>query len=129
VLIELIKKRNMTVRDVLYQVAIGRGHMLVVGGPKEVADQLQEIFENEGSDGFMILPPTLPGGLEDFVELVLPELRRRGLFRDDYEGATFRDDLGLPRPNNQFLPQKPVARASGAARGEQRSKALIDIDH
>jgi alkanesulfonate monooxygenase len=128
VLIELAKKRNMTVRDILYQVAIGRGHMLVVGGPETIADQLQEIFENQGSDGFMILPPTLPGGLEDFVELVLPELRRRGLFRDDYEGATFRDDLGLPRPKNQFQ-QRNRARTSGSAHPASRPKVPADLDH
>jgi hypothetical protein len=55
-------------------------------------------FENNAADGFNILPPYLPGGLEDFVDLVVPELQRRGLFRTEYEGATLRDHLGLARP-------------------------------
>ncbi|HEY0183141.1 MAG TPA: hypothetical protein VGC09_10070, partial [Rhodopila sp.] len=53
-------------------------------------------------DGFLVQPPVLPGGLDDFVELVIPELQSRGLFRVDYEGATLRENLGLPRPPNQF---------------------------
>jgi hypothetical protein len=73
----------------------------VVGTPESIVDQLQEWFEAEAADGFNIMPPYLPGGLDEFVELVIPELRRRGLFRSEYEGPTLRDNLGLPRPVNQ----------------------------
>jgi N-acetyl-S-(2-succino)cysteine monooxygenase len=75
---------------------------VIVGTPVQVADALQERFEAHGADGFNIMPPTLPGGLDDFVALVIPELRRRGLFREDYEGATLRENLGLPRPADRF---------------------------
>ena len=70
--------------------------------PEQIADQLEEWFINDAADGFNIMPPYLPGGLDDFVELVIPELRRRGLFRTEYEGRTLRENLGLPRPTNQF---------------------------
>jgi hypothetical protein len=64
---------------------------------------MEEWLETEGSDGFTIMFPYLPGGLEDFCDLVVPELQRRGLFRIDYEGTTLRENLGLPRPRNRFF--------------------------
>ena len=70
----------------------------MVGTPARIADQLQQWFEEEGADGFNIMSPWLPGGLDDFIELVLPELRRRGLFRREYAGSTLREHLGLARP-------------------------------
>ena len=76
----------------------GRGHLSLVGSAADVADQLQAWFEQGGADGFNIMPPTLPGGLDDFARLVVPELQRRGLFRTRYEGRTLRDHLGLARP-------------------------------
>jgi len=57
--------------------------------------------------------PWLPGGLEEFVDLVVPELQRRGLFRTEYEGKTLRENLGLPRPGNRFFPPSPSGRGSG----------------
>jgi len=77
-----------------------------------VADQLQQWFEEEGADGFNIMSPSLPGGLEDFIELVLPELRRRGLFRTEYEGKTLRDNLGLRRPVSRYAGAQAAARAA-----------------
>jgi N-acetyl-S-(2-succino)cysteine monooxygenase len=70
----------------------------VIGTAADVADALQESFERGGLDGFTILPPVAPGGLEMFVDHVVPELRRRGLFRANYAGSTLRDHLGLERP-------------------------------
>ena len=70
----------------------------------------EEWFENEAADGFNILPPWLPGALDDFVDLVIPELQRRGLFRTAYEGSTLRENLGLPRPG-QPLDRRPRAGA------------------
>jgi hypothetical protein len=61
-------------------------------------DQLEERFANFGADGFNVMPPVLPDGLTDFVELIVPELRRRGLFRKEYEGRTLRENLGLRHP-------------------------------
>ena len=61
------------------------------------------VRHGEGADGFLVQPPILPGGLDDFVALVIPELQKRCLFRTEYEGRTLRDRLGLPRPTNRYL--------------------------
>jgi FMN-dependent oxidoreductase (nitrilotriacetate monooxygenase family) len=74
----------------------------ITGTPAQVADFMEEWFETRAADGFILMFPTLPSALEDFVELVVPELRRRGLFRDDYEGPTLRENLGLPMPVNRY---------------------------
>ena len=63
---------------------------------------MEQWFVEEAADGFNIMPPYLPGGLDDFVELVMPELQRRGLFRTEYEGRTLREHLGLPRPASRY---------------------------
>ena len=68
-----------------------------------IADQMEEWFFTEACDGFNIMFPYLPGGLDDFVDRVVPELQRRGLFRLEYEGRTLRENLGLPRPENRFF--------------------------
>jgi hypothetical protein len=69
-----------------------------VGGPKEVADQLEETFVANACDGFVIATTHVPGGYADFVKYVVPELQRRGLFQQDYAGKTLRENLGLTRP-------------------------------
>ena len=71
--------------------------------PATIADQMEEWLVSEASDGFNIMFPYLPAGLDDFVDRVVPELQRRGLFRREYEGATLRENLGLPRPENRFF--------------------------
>jgi alkanesulfonate monooxygenase len=76
----------------------------MVGTPRTIADEMQEWLESEGSDGFNVMFPFLPAGLDDFVDRVVPELQRRGLFRRTYTGPTLRDHLGLPRPANRFFP-------------------------
>ncbi|PZM14886.1 LLM class flavin-dependent oxidoreductase [Rhizobium tubonense] len=99
---ELIRRiadeNNFSIRQLYQWIASARGHFTIIGSAVQVADTLQEWFENEGADGFNILPPWLPTGLNDFVELVVPELQRRGLFRTAYEGKTLRENLGLPFP-------------------------------
>jgi len=97
-LLELARREGLTVRDLYLRIAGARGHWQVVGTPTQIADQLEERFQNYGADGFNIMAPTLPGGLTDFVRLVVPELRRRDLFREEYEGQTLRDHLGLRVP-------------------------------
>ncbi|TYP79309.1 LLM class flavin-dependent oxidoreductase [Paenibacillus methanolicus] len=87
-----------TIREVYEQIAGARGHREIVGTPAQIADQLEEWFLNEGADGFNIMPPTFPEGLRDVVELVIPELQRRGLFRTEYESDTLRGNLGLSLP-------------------------------
>ncbi|NQX67482.1 NtaA/DmoA family FMN-dependent monooxygenase [Paenibacillus alba] len=83
-------------------------HRLVYGSPSQIADQLEEWFAKEACDGFVITPPNSAGGLEDFVQNVIPELQIRGLFRYEYEGTTLREHLGLSRPQSRFQ----AARAS-----------------
>jgi FMN-dependent oxidoreductase (nitrilotriacetate monooxygenase family) len=95
VLYEMAKRENMTLRDLYNLTAAARGHWVVVGTPKKIADTLEEWFVEKAADGFNILPPYFPGAFADFVDLVIPELQRRGLFRHDYEGTTLRDHFGL----------------------------------
>jgi FMN-dependent oxidoreductase (nitrilotriacetate monooxygenase family) len=76
---------------------------VIVGSPYQVADYLQDWFERETCDGFNIMPPYIPGALDDFCELVIPELQKRGLFRTEYEGKTLRENLGLRRPGSRYI--------------------------
>ncbi|AJE47047.1 alkanesulfonate monooxygenase [Celeribacter indicus] len=98
VLTDTARRENMTIRELANHIAGTRGHNLVIGTPTEIADQMEEWFASEAADGFNIMPQALPGSLSDFVDLVIPELRKRGLFRDEYEGTTLRENLGLPWP-------------------------------
>ena len=95
---QIADENGFTIRQLYQHVASARGHFTVVGTPQGIADTLQEWFEKEGADGFNILPPWLPTGLEDFVDLVIPELQRRGLFRTAYEGTMLRHHYGLAPP-------------------------------
>ena len=79
-----------------------RGHALVIGTPEHVADVMEHWFLNGAADGFNVMPAWLPGSLDDFVDLVIPELQRRGLFRTEYEAMTLRENLGLPMPVSRF---------------------------
>ena len=74
----------------------------MIGTPADIADGLEQWFTAGAADGFNILPLTFPRGLRDLVDLVVPELQRRGLFRAEYEGHTLRENLGLPRPVNRW---------------------------
>jgi FMN-dependent oxidoreductase (nitrilotriacetate monooxygenase family) len=89
-----------SIRELAVQMVQNRGHWRVVGTPAEVATVMQRWFDGEACDGFNILAPFHPGGLSEFVEGVVPELQRRGIFRDEYSGFTLRDHLGLGRPAN-----------------------------
>lgn len=102
--ISLARRENLTIRQLYLRIAGARGHWQLVGTPVQIADQLEERFVAYGADGFNVMAPTLPGGLADFTRLVVPELRRRGLFRTEYEGTTLRDHLGLKRPAARALP-------------------------
>ncbi|OAH57842.1 MULTISPECIES: LLM class flavin-dependent oxidoreductase [Bacillaceae] len=97
----LVERENLkTLREVYERISGARGHREIVGTPSQIADQLEEWFLNEGADGFNIQPPTFPDGLNDIVDLVIPELQRRGLFRTEYESNTLRGNLGLSVPVN-----------------------------
>jgi len=98
---ELARREHLSIRQLYLRIAGARGHKQVIGTPAQIADHMEEWFVSGAADGFNVMPPYLPGGLSDFVELVTPELQRRGLFRRDYEGRTLRENLGLRRPSNR----------------------------
>jgi alkanesulfonate monooxygenase len=100
--IRLAQKENLTVRQLAQRLG-GYGGLAFVGTPATIADEMQQWLDEQGSDGFNVVFPYLPQGLDDVVERVVPELQRRGLFRQEYEGTTLRDHLGLPRPENRFF--------------------------
>jgi N-acetyl-S-(2-succino)cysteine monooxygenase len=100
-LLERTKRQNPTIRE-LYQEVAGMGGFCLIGTASEIADVMQDWFENGACDGFNITPTHLPGGCEDFVSLITPELQRRGLFRKEYAGRTLRENLGLKRPVNRY---------------------------
>ena len=112
---DIARKRNFTIRDLYLWVAGARGHWTIIGTASSIADQLQAWFENEGADGFNLMPPVLPTGLDDIVEHLVPELQRRGLFRTEYEGTTLRENLGLERPANRYAVTRTARAASAAA--------------
>src|ERR1700754_4804638 len=91
-------KTNPSTRDFLTYSERAKPYSAVVGGPKEVADQLEELFVGRACDGFVIAATHVPGSYADFVTHVVPELQRRGLFHTDYTGKTLRENLGLKRP-------------------------------
>ncbi len=101
-LVELARTNNLTIRQLAQKVGSYSG-LAFVGTPSSIADEMEAWLDGRGSDGFNIMFPWLPGGLDDFVDLVVPELQRRGLFRREYEGRTLRENLGLPRPGNRFF--------------------------
>ena len=100
--IDLARRENLTVRQLAQRLG-GYSGLAMVGTPGTIADEMEEWLASEGSDGFTVMFPYLPGGLDDFVERVVPELQRRGIFRREYEGRTLRENLGLNRPANRFF--------------------------
>lgn len=95
---ELAKKENLTIRQLLLRLAGGRGHQTIAGTPKQIADQMEAWFREQAADGFNVMPQLMFGGLEDFIQFVVPELQRRGLFRREYTGSTLRAHYGLAAP-------------------------------
>ena len=106
--IALAQREGLTVRQ-LAQRGAGYGGLTIAGTPATIADQMEEWLMTGACDGFNVMFPFLPAGLDDFVDKVVPELQRRGLFRREYEGVTLRENLGLPRPANQFFAQRRAA--------------------
>lgn len=102
-MIDRARRDNLTVRQ-LAQIAGGYGGLAFTGTPGSIAEQMEEWLFTGACDGFNVMFPYVPGGLDDFVNMVVPELQRRSLFRNEYEGRTLRENLGLPRPGNRFFP-------------------------
>ena len=108
-LLEAARRENMTLWELCLHNAGPRGHLLAVGTPEQVVDVMEHWFRDGAADGFNVMPAWLPGSLTDFVDMVIPELQRRGLFRTEYEGATLRENLGLPRPASRWRTMEMVA--------------------
>jgi FMN-dependent oxidoreductase (nitrilotriacetate monooxygenase family) len=96
-------REKLTWRDMVNLAGAARGHWVILGTPEEIADILQDWFEDYACDGFNILPAYFPGAFQDFVDLVVPILQDRGLFRRDYTGTTLREHLGLARPPSRLF--------------------------
>jgi len=103
ILATIARSENLTVSQLYKRIAGSRGHHQVIGSAKQVADTLEQWFVEKGADGFNIMPPILPESLEDFVNLVIPELQKRKLFRTSYESSTLRENLGLKHPVNRYV--------------------------
>ena len=104
--VSISKDENLTLAQVAKRFAASKAHWTLKGTPKEIADELEEWFTSGAADGFNLLPAIAPGTLNDFVDLVVPELQRRGLFRKEYEGKTLRENLGLARPLDKSARKK-----------------------
>ena len=98
VLLDMARREKMTLRDLYNVTAAARGHWVIYGTPKRIADTLEEWFVAGLADGFVVMPAYFPGAFDDFVDRVVPELQRRGLYRTEYAGTTLRSHLGLERP-------------------------------
>lgn len=99
---EMAERDNMTIRELYKYVAGSRGHHIFVGTPEQLADKMQEWVDTKACDGFNIMPPLLPEGIEVFVDQVVPILQERGVFRKEYEGTTLREHFGLEKPVNRY---------------------------
>ncbi len=108
--VKVIRDEKLTVRQAYQRVVSDFGTPVVKGSAVEVADVLEDWYRAKACDGFVITFPMVPVGLRNLVDLVVPELQRRGLFRTEYAGTTLRDHLGLLRPAN---PQFETAPRSG----------------
>jgi len=100
IFLEMARRGNLTIRQLYLSIAGGNGHRMVIGTPADIADAMEEWFHGGAADGFNLLPTWLPGGLDEVVDQVIPELQRRGLYRTAYEGATLRENLGLAWPEH-----------------------------
>jgi FMN-dependent oxidoreductase (nitrilotriacetate monooxygenase family) len=99
---EKARKANLTLRDIYNQIAVARGYLVACGDAAAVADVMEEWFVDRACDGFILVPSYFPAAFDEFIDLVVPELQRRGIFRREYSGYTLREHLGLPVPPNRY---------------------------
>ena len=109
VILNLVRRDKPTLRQLLAYLAGARGHFVTAGTPEQIADLIEDWFNDGAADGFNIMPPLLPLQFDVFAAEVVPILRRRGLFRSEYTGTTLREHYGLPWPNSAFDPEAPAA--------------------
>jgi FMN-dependent oxidoreductase (nitrilotriacetate monooxygenase family) len=102
---------NLTLRQTYQRVLPSMGHIIFKGNPVQIVDQMEEWYKTKACDGFNVGTPVMPRGLTDFVDLIIPELQKRGLFRREYTGKTLRENMGLPMPRNQFFSHDAVIAA------------------
>jgi alkanesulfonate monooxygenase SsuD/methylene tetrahydromethanopterin reductase-like flavin-dependent oxidoreductase (luciferase family) len=107
--VNLARKGNLTVRELLKALGGGVGHRIIVGTPEQIADDIAAWFAAGAADGFNLMPDVLPSGLATFVDEVVPLLQKRGIFRRDYEGTTLREHLGLARPPSRYADRDATA--------------------
>ncbi|WP_216909142.1 LLM class flavin-dependent oxidoreductase [Nocardia noduli] len=105
----IVERERPTVRGLLHRLAGARGHRVFAGTPEQVADTIEEWFRNGAADGFNVMPPYYPGGLEVFARTVVPILQERGIFRTEYTGTTLRDHFGLTRPESRYARRPALA--------------------
>jgi hypothetical protein len=115
----MAQREGLTLRQLGQRTAFARGHAVVVGTPERIADEMQAWVSNGAADGFNIMPPMLPEGLETFTTQVVPILQERGLFRTDYDDGTLRERYGLPLAEPRSL--SAVERPAGAAESDEAS--------
>jgi FMN-dependent oxidoreductase (nitrilotriacetate monooxygenase family) len=108
----IVERERPTLRRLLHRLAGARGHRVVAGTPEQIADTITEWFTQGAADGFNVMPPALPAGLDAFAEHVVPILQERGLFRTEYSGTTLRDHLGLDVPENRYTAARKAAEAA-----------------
>jgi alkanesulfonate monooxygenase SsuD/methylene tetrahydromethanopterin reductase-like flavin-dependent oxidoreductase (luciferase family) len=108
-ILRLIDEEHLTLRQLYLRYGAARGGEVVRGTPSQIADYMEAWFRGNAADGFMLTFSLVPEGLDDFISLVVPELRRRGLFREDYTGRTLREHLGLPRPASRYVNRTDLA--------------------
>jgi FMN-dependent oxidoreductase (nitrilotriacetate monooxygenase family) len=101
-LLALARRDNLTIRQLYTTIAAGFGGRVLVGTAEQIVDSMEEWVANDAADGFNLCPPVLPLGLDETVEFLIPELRRRGMFRTEYEGPTLRENLGLQPPRSRY---------------------------
>lgn len=101
-ILEMARRDNLTVRQLLRRLAGARGHFTFTGTPDQLADMIETWFREGGADGFNVMPPIYAEQFDLFVDEVVPILQRRGLFHTEYTGATLRENYGLPRPKSRF---------------------------
>jgi len=110
--LEMARRDKLSIRDLYEMMAAGNSGRVLVGTAEQIADDMELWFREGAADGFNICASHLPGGLEDFAELVVPELQRRGLYRTEYEGANLRENLGLPPVANRYTRQRTSSQAA-----------------
>lgn len=116
IFLEIARRGNLSIRELYLSIAGGNGHRLVIGTPADIVDAMADWFQGGAADGFNLLPTWLPGGLDDVVDLVIPELQRRNLYRRAYQGKTLRENLGLAWPEHPAMAAKRNAIAEAAAK-------------